>query len=240
MEEGCADLVCSVVAYDEDVEGFQFSRATTKKAKPSEPDQTENGLDEPVQQSPRRGRPPKAKPSKPPNDQPTENTNLNGTANPKPARGRPPKRTSLDFDAQSEQQSRTSRKRIEEPTPVGKTSKKGRPAKPKQVDETTFQSPEPTAGTAKVPLPVADTPVIRRNKEMREERGGKGQRRSSLGMRGRRASSLIDSGASNGKLSHMGLDRSLLTARMQRYLTRRSGHRTFTSTSRVTSLSRGA
>lgn len=240
MEEGCADRVCSVVAYDEDVEGFQFSRATTKKAKPSEPDQTENGLDEPVQQSPRRGRPPKAKPSKPPNDQPTENTNLNGTANPKPARGRPPKRTSLDFDAQSEQQSRTSRKRIEEPTPVGKTSKKGRPAKPKQVDETTFQSPEPTAGTAKVPLPVADTPVIRRNKEMREERGGKGQRRSSLGMRGRRASSLIDSGASNGKLSHMGLDRSLLTARMQRYLTRRSGHRTFTSTSRVTSLSRGA
>lgn len=44
----------------------------------------------------------------------------------------------------------------------------------------------------KITLPFADTPIIRRNKEMRDNR------RSSLGMRGRRASSLIDSGKSNG------------------------------------------
>lgn len=44
----------------------------------------------------------------------------------------------------------------------------------------------------KIALPFADTPIIRRNKEMRDNR------RSSLGMRGRRASSLIDSGKSNG------------------------------------------
>lgn len=53
----------------------------------------------------------------------------------------------------------------------------------------------------KIALPMADTPVIRKNKEMRQEKGKKasgGQRRSSLGMRGRRASSLIDSGVSNG------------------------------------------
>ena len=49
----------------------------------------------------------------------------------------------------------------------------------------------------KISLPFADTPVIRRNQEMRK-RSGDGQRRSSLGMRGRRASSLIDSGKSNG------------------------------------------
>lgn len=44
----------------------------------------------------------------------------------------------------------------------------------------------------KIALPFADTPIIRRNKEMRDNR------RSSLGMRGRRASSLIDGGKSNG------------------------------------------
>ncbi len=50
----------------------------------------------------------------------------------------------------------------------------------------------------KVSLPFADTPVIRRNQEMRKG-SGEGQRRSSLGMRGRRASSLIDGGKSNGR-----------------------------------------
>lgn len=50
----------------------------------------------------------------------------------------------------------------------------------------------------KIALPFADTPIIRRNKEMRKG-GGDGSRRSSLGMRGRRASSLIDGGKSNGR-----------------------------------------
>ena len=45
----------------------------------------------------------------------------------------------------------------------------------------------------KIALPFADTPINKRNKELR-----KGHRRSSTGMRGRRASSLIDSGTSNG------------------------------------------
>ncbi|KAI8932168.1 hypothetical protein NX059_011050 [Plenodomus lindquistii] len=48
----------------------------------------------------------------------------------------------------------------------------------------------------RIMLPFADTPVITRNKEMRK--GNKdGPRRSSTGLRGRRASSLIDSGMSN-------------------------------------------
>jgi kinetochore protein Mis13/DSN1 len=49
----------------------------------------------------------------------------------------------------------------------------------------------------KISLPFADTPVIRRNKAMREGKTGKGERRSSLGLRGRRASSLIETGNSN-------------------------------------------
>lgn len=46
-----------------------------------------------------------------------------------------------------------------------------------------------------ISLPFSDTPIINRNKEMRKK-GGNGVRRSSLGLRGRRASSLIDSGHS--------------------------------------------
>ncbi|RAH40347.1 Mis12-Mtw1 family protein [Aspergillus brunneoviolaceus CBS 621.78] len=62
-----------------------------------------------------------------------------------------------------------------------------------------YMSPgAPQAGTATISLPLADTPVIQRNREMRGKKSVKGNnRRSSLGMRGRRASSLIDSGASN-------------------------------------------
>ncbi len=44
-----------------------------------------------------------------------------------------------------------------------------------------------------IALPFADTPIINRNKELRKKGG---QRRSSLGMRGRRASSLIENGHS--------------------------------------------
>lgn len=45
-----------------------------------------------------------------------------------------------------------------------------------------------------ITLPFSDTPVINRNKEMRKKNTG--SRRSSLGLRGRRASSLIDNGHS--------------------------------------------
>ncbi len=65
------------------------------------------------------------------------------------------------------------------------------PAKP-AADESGIQNEEAT----KIALPFADTPIQRRNKEMR---ANSGQRRSSLGNRGRRASSLIDSGKSNGR-----------------------------------------
>ena len=75
-----------------------------------------------------------------------------------------------------------------------------------QDREETHERIDPTGGSprversheiTKISLPFADTPVIRRNQEMRKG-SGDGQRRSSLGMRGRRASSLIDSGKSNG------------------------------------------
>ena len=58
---------------------------------------------------------------------------------------------------------------------------------------------EESHSATRIALHLADTPVIRRNKAMREGKGGKSERRSSLGSRGRRASSLIESGNSNGK-----------------------------------------
>ena len=48
--------------------------------------------------------------------------------------------------------------------------------------------------TTTIALPFSDTPVIKRNKAFREI-GSKGHRRSSTGLRGRRASSLIDHGS---------------------------------------------
>jgi len=50
-----------------------------------------------------------------------------------------------------------------------------------------------SAESRQIALPFSDTPIINRNKELRKKGG---QRRSSLGMRGRRASSLIENGHS--------------------------------------------
>jgi kinetochore protein Mis13/DSN1 len=56
--------------------------------------------------------------------------------------------------------------------------------------------PEPDASkhSTVIALPFSDTPIITRNKELRKKGGS--TRRSSLGLRGRRASSLIDNGHS--------------------------------------------
>lgn len=68
-------------------------------------------------------------------------------------------------------------------------------------EEATPQAATKTKGK-KIALPFADTPVINRNKEMRKQTGG--GRRSSLGMRGRRASSLIESG--NNAIPHRAVE----------------------------------
>ncbi|KAI2463472.1 Mis12-Mtw1 protein family-domain-containing protein [Annulohypoxylon bovei var. microspora] len=53
----------------------------------------------------------------------------------------------------------------------------------------------------KIALPFSDTPIMNRNKEMRRKTGA---RRSSLGMRGRRASSLIENG--HNAIPHKAVD----------------------------------
>lgn len=81
---------------------------------------------------------------------------------------------------------------------VGRGKSKAKDDQPR-ADRHRTPSPKRGNDVTKIALPFADTPVIRRNKEMRKGGGGgDGPRRSSLSMRGRRASSLIDSGTSNG------------------------------------------
>ncbi|KAL4737332.1 Mis12-Mtw1 protein family-domain-containing protein [Aspergillus similis] len=206
--------------YDEDIEGFQFSRIASKKQKASinaeQPDLPVP--EEPAPQpSPRRGRPPKKRVEDRSDDVARQKKASEGTGK-RQTRGRTKRAPEPEPETephphpnpQFERGERSTRKRGEEEqvqqVSVEKKRKKGRPSKSQEEQRNGFVSPEqPQAGTATIALPVADTPVIQRNKEMRGKKSGKGSRRSSLSMRGRRASSLIDSGASNA-LPHNKVD----------------------------------
>ncbi|KAL4907915.1 Mis12-Mtw1 protein family-domain-containing protein [Aspergillus multicolor] len=207
--------------YDEDIEGFQFSRITNKKQKASK--STEQpalpAIEESAPQpSPRRGRPPKkrveekasevAEPKKASEE--TGKRRTRGRVKQAPAPGPEPEpEPTPEVEPQpqprTEGSKRSPRKRDEgeqvqtQQVPIEKKRKKGRPSKSHEEQRNGFVSPEqpPAATATTIALPVADTPVIQRNREMRGKKSGKGGRRSSLSMRGRRASSLIDSGASN-------------------------------------------
>lgn len=84
----------------------------------------------------------------------------------------------------------------------GKKTAKSKPPPPViqeeelEEDASIVDSPvhETSTEATKIKLPMSDTPIINRNKEMRKKGGAGGSRRSSLGSRGRRASSLIESG----------------------------------------------
>ena len=82
----------------------------------------------------------------------------------------------------------------EEPASTNGTKKARKGKNARRVDKDLESPPvtEETGQASKITLPMSDTPIINRNKEMRKK--GTGNRRSSLGSRGRRASSLIDSG----------------------------------------------
>lgn len=70
------------------------------------------------------------------------------------------------------------------------------PPRRKEATSRAAAVPGPSSQAQMIALPFSDTPIINRNKEFRKKGGAAGGRRSSLGMRGRRASSLIDNGQS--------------------------------------------
>ena len=72
-------------------------------------------------------------------------------------------------------------------------TKKGKAARStRAATEDVSSHQDPPVASSKIALPMSDTPIINRNKEMRKKGGT--TRRSSLGSRGRRASSLIENG----------------------------------------------
>lgn len=91
-------------------------------------------------------------------------------------------------------------------------------------------SEDATHSATQIALPFADTPVISRNKAMREGKSGKVERRSSMGLRGRRASSLIDSGTSNGEFDRLAKAVWMETNMPQLFPTLKWNARTSTST----------
>ncbi|RDH32781.1 Mis12-Mtw1 family protein [Aspergillus welwitschiae] len=224
------------VPFEEDIEGFQFSRITTKKARPSEPNKVPSPVpEEPAHPSPRRGRPPKKRveekktevaeePKKQAEGTGKRRTRGAAKNSVDPVEPAPEPEPQAQPQPQQQRATRSTRKHDQvETVPLEKKRRKGRPSnsktdalqqqqqqqsQPQPQPRNGFVSPEPQqSGTATtIALPLADTPVIQRNKEMRGKKSVKGgNRRSSLGMRGRRASSLIDSGASNA-LPHKKVD----------------------------------
>ncbi|GAB1202005.1 hypothetical protein APSETT445_000604 [Aspergillus pseudonomiae] len=204
-EEKTASTKRKQEVFDEEDEGFQFTRIKTKKSKPTV--ESIPGIPQPEipapKPSPRRGRPPKKRPvekseSTIASKKSSESSTRQTRATAKPTLSEPEAQP-----ASATRTTRTTRRQDNgETAPVEKKRKKGRPSKSHGGEQNGFVSPEPQqAGTSKITLPMADTPVIQRNKELRgAAKSGKGNRRSSLGMRGRRASSLIDSGASNARV----------------------------------------
>ncbi|EZF33405.1 kinetochore protein [Trichophyton mentagrophytes] len=199
------------IDYDEDVEGFQFTRAGNVK----KPKQTNgvllNGVSDgsstPELNSAASGlRQQKKKPvtSQKPNDiiEPSPESIDNRTMKPKSKR---PVQESIE--PMNQKQSNPLKKiQTPDPGPIH-VAKKRKPGSSKDLapklhhkdnEEAIQSTPEEIKNAStKIALPFADTPVIQRNKDMRKEKSRKGQRRSSLSLRGRRASSLIDSGVSN-------------------------------------------
>ncbi|CAF9930677.1 MAG: hypothetical protein ALECFALPRED_004703 [Alectoria fallacina] len=180
-------------AYDEVYDGFAFTRTRAKKAKAEA--MLASTAEEPRQDE-------RAEPA------PTRKTNKKTTSSPSAAPvengEKPAKRRSARHSGEHENADPP-------PLPVKKRRKDCASSELKldhsserlhTDNERSRQEPqqehtqpiEVTFDATKIALPFADTPIIRRNKEMRKTNAS---RRSSLGLRGRRASSLIDTGKSN-------------------------------------------
>lgn len=118
------------------------------------------------------------------NEKPREVEKLKPTTNGVPKKGKPRQKAAALPPSPQRQRPPPSPPPAARATPVRATSVGANGESPDPAD---------ASDSKKIALPFSDTPIINRNKEMRRKTGG---RRSSLGMRGRRASSLIDSGHS--------------------------------------------
>lgn len=253
---GATKKAVKAASYDENDDGFTFTRRTSRRTtKAQAPLATETIPEEEVAVPV--SRPDALQPKNPTRRKKTSIT----TIEIEPATVKQRRSTRLSGDReQLEVRPKSTEplvpKRTKKSVPVEKERKKQiTPAPEAQTEEKSayagVQTPthnelhiakkrDPNA--QKIMLPFADTPVITRNKEMRKGSSKDGHRRSSTGLRGRRASSLIDSGMSNGEYSQrseeVGLRRSLLTF-SQLYHTPKSKSATTINTSNRACPSRG-
>lgn len=193
--------------YDEEDDGFVFTRARSRNPRPSTskitpiPEQavagTENGQHPEVNNLVQRHEEPDSK--EPPKKRRTRMSF--STPNVRPEK--PVRRSKRLSDEADRRDGSPQRKVGRKDDPQAEDAKRPQEVKrPPEQDKTPLPSQGDVEGdpsATKIALPFADTPVIRKNRAMRERKSGKGERRSSLGLRGRRASSLIDTGNSNGK-----------------------------------------
>ncbi|KAH6642282.1 Mis12-Mtw1 protein family-domain-containing protein [Boeremia exigua] len=213
------------IAYDENDDGFQFSRRTTRKTTKTQAAPLQESIPEAKIAKPtRRKEVLRSSPEPAPVKAPTRRKKPAATADPESSDTQNRRRSArisgdknnLEIRPKSVEPllpKRTGRRAPSEPQK--KKQKQVTPAPeeqpahafagaqtPNQDDVNAAKERDPNA--KRIMLPFADTPVITRNKEMRK--GNKdGHRRSSTGLRGRRASSLIDSGMSNA-LPHSAIE----------------------------------
>ncbi|KIW03700.1 hypothetical protein, variant [Verruconis gallopava] len=176
-------------AYNEDADGFTFARKTRSKKSSDEPVPVNE-----AQASHSTASKPRLVPRTKRNDSKTDpriastssETDLTGPR-------RRSARLSGDKEAvQSLPAEKPKRKRKSNELGSSQRARAGSPELPPKD----LQIERKREGT-KIMLPFADTPVINRNKEMRATKSKTQNRRSSVNSRGRRASSLIESGTSN-------------------------------------------
>ncbi|THX25966.1 hypothetical protein D6D10_09816 [Aureobasidium pullulans] len=205
-------LMRSRPAYDEKDDDFTFTRARTRKAKAKTPDVApEPEITAAAAAPAAEAQPAQIQP--PPVD---DNAPIEATQPPR----KKPRKT---LPTTPEPATRRRSKRLSGNSPVhDQAPATSKPASKSQSQQTNPATPPPAPeieenvapaadrspavdqgeltihkkrGPAKIPLPFGETPVLRRNKEMRKLSAEK-SRRSSSGMRGRRASSLIEAGSS--------------------------------------------
>lgn len=203
--------------YDEEADGFQFTKKAGRRKKEAKEPTARNSLDEPPADKialPPSPRPRKA--SAPPNS--TVQEAVRKTTQKKSRRRFPTTPDRDDTEKPIRRSKRQSDERQPEPAPQPRQSPQRpshakshanveRSPSPGRARPVTVEKKRQTKGVGgveetkimQIALPFADTPVQRRNKEMRKT-SAEGHRRSSAGMRGRRASSVIDEGRGHGKM----------------------------------------
>ena len=199
------------IAYEEEDEGFAFSRtrSTRSKSKVSQQPEPELAVAQSVQTA--HSAPGQEAPAKqPPKKKSRKTLPVTPEKEDVGPTGRPRRSKRLSGETGNEEQvEEAPSSTVEDVFTESKKSIDAQKSAPVVLDpqpeqstqnENTSKTEQPRTDKkrrmTKIDLVFAETPVIRRNKEMRKT-SGDGHRRSSSGIRGKRASSLIDAGTSN-------------------------------------------